>query len=729
MNPIQILINSQANLQGFALTQGAISNLQSALVGFAARLTAIAGAALSVEKAVSGIFGSINRADEAGKLAQKLGMTVEEFTRLSSAVKLSNVDVSEFRVAIKELSEWMIKVGRGGDSVTQVLLDWADKFAQMPDGAQKTALAMQVFGRSGQSLIPLLNQGSEAIQRQMRESHGLGVVIGKDFARNAEQFNDNMSLVKLAVQGVFNQFAEALLPALNKFSEKLVEAGKNASAFAELLVSEFQAGRGPEFISLSIQAGFSLGLKAAVGLWQSFWETAAPAAAKYIPLGILTAINEVMKLLGSAVAFLFRALDTFAAVMASDFQNAIDRIKAAFQIAFVSIGNFLRAAIEGAVNAVIATLNKISSSPILRLLAAMNHVTLPGQLYPVSLGREAVPAMPARGSAVTWSEAWETAGEDAAMMDQAIKEFFNQSTQAARDLLGVNGDLSLLASHLDSAYEVIKAKIEEIRAKRLSDANDGVGTRKKGITGLENDIKGLGDVPNKSSASVEQPSDVLFGFKDNFIAGINEMWTAWQDFGANFARLSLTTIQGAIDGISDSIAGLIMGTKNAGQAALQMAQNFVAGIIKITLQWIASRLMQSAVDKLASKSEAAAKAPSALLSSISSFGIAAAVGAAAFLAAMALTGGFGGGREHGGPVTAGNMYLVGERRPELFVPSQNGTILPNTTAATGSAAGANVKLAFFGGEADAKRWAESQEGQVWFVNMATKTLHQFTGRA
>lgn len=37
---------------------------------------------------------------------------------------------------------------------------------------------------------------------------------------------------------------------------------------------------------------------------------------------------------------------------------------------------------------------------------------------------------------------------------------------------------------------------------------------------------------------------------------------------------------------------------------------------------------------------------------------------------------FGGFREHGGPVTAGKSYIVGEKRPELFVPGTSGRILP-----------------------------------------------------
>ena len=53
-------------------------------------------------------------------------------------------------------------------------------------------------------------------------------------------------------------------------------------------------------------------------------------------------------------------------------------------------------------------------------------------------------------------------------------------------------------------------------------------------------------------------------------------------------------------------------------------------------------------------------------------------GTLAFIAAigaiMALAGGF---REYGGPVVAGMPYIVGEKRPEVFVPNTSGTIVPS----------------------------------------------------
>ena len=40
-------------------------------------------------------------------------------------------------------------------------------------------------------------------------------------------------------------------------------------------------------------------------------------------------------------------------------------------------------------------------------------------------------------------------------------------------------------------------------------------------------------------------------------------------------------------------------------------------------------------------------------------------------------------RENGGPVEAGKPYIVGEKRPELFIPDRNGRILPDTSALSG----------------------------------------------
>ncbi len=62
------------------------------------------------------------------------------------------------------------------------------------------------------------------------------------------------------------------------------------------------------------------------------------------------------------------------------------------------------------------------------------------------------------------------------------------------------------------------------------------------------------------------------------------------------------------------------------------------------------------------------------------------------------------GKEHGGPVSGGMPYIVGERGPELFVPNQSGQIIPNGAGGSTSSAGG-------GGVAESPLWRMIEFGK------------------
>lgn len=53
-------------------------------------------------------------------------------------------------------------------------------------------------------------------------------------------------------------------------------------------------------------------------------------------------------------------------------------------------------------------------------------------------------------------------------------------------------------------------------------------------------------------------------------------------------------------------------------------------------------------------------------------------------------------RAFGGPVTAGTSYIVGERRPELFVPDSNGRIVPSLNGLGGGMSGQSINVTITG---------------------------------
>ena len=195
------------------------------------------------------VKSSINAFDATAKLAQGIGTTTESLSALSYAAELSGISQEELGSSLAKLAKntseaasgtaqqadafaaigLAAKNADGSLKNTDVLLgEIADKFAGYADGAAKTALAQEFFGKSGAKLIPLLNAGSAGISELTAEAESLGLVIGGDAAKAAEQFNDNLTRVSQVVTGLGNRVAQQLLPTLSKLSGELFASAKNS---------------------------------------------------------------------------------------------------------------------------------------------------------------------------------------------------------------------------------------------------------------------------------------------------------------------------------------------------------------------------------------------------------------------------------------------------------------------------------------------------------------------
>jgi hypothetical protein len=71
----------------------------------------------------------------------------------------------------------------------------------MKDGANKTAIAVELFGRSGANLIPLLNGGARALSDATDEATRFGLIVSTEAGRAAEQLNDNLTRLGAVVRG------------------------------------------------------------------------------------------------------------------------------------------------------------------------------------------------------------------------------------------------------------------------------------------------------------------------------------------------------------------------------------------------------------------------------------------------------------------------------------------------------------------------------------------------
>jgi hypothetical protein len=189
------------------------------------------------------IKSSIDAQDAMSKLAQKAGSTTEELSALAYAAELAGVNQDQLGSAMVKLSKNLSDAATGtGDSVDAfkalgigvttasgglkssgtIISEVATKFATFKDGAEKTAIAVKIFGKAGADLIPLLNGGAEGLAELTAEAERLGLIIDTDTARAAEKFNDDLTRVGKSVAGLANRITADLLPTLNEFASELV---------------------------------------------------------------------------------------------------------------------------------------------------------------------------------------------------------------------------------------------------------------------------------------------------------------------------------------------------------------------------------------------------------------------------------------------------------------------------------------------------------------------------
>ncbi|NBT51794.1 MAG: hypothetical protein EBV86_10940 [Marivivens sp.] len=244
-NDIKRLGNS---LQG---VQGKAKNLGMAVKGVGLAFKALfAAAAIGGFSAV--VKGAIDSADAFGKLSTRTGVAADKLQAYVNAGKLADVSQSEIENGLRKLAQTQAEAADGvatyseayaklGLSVKkadgslkpsdQLLGEIANKFKDLPNGPEKAAVAMDIFGRSGSKLITLLNGGTEALERFNYET-------SENFAQNAEYFNDQITILQIQFDGFRKQLADALLPALNAILEvfsDLFESGQDFTPLFQII--------------------------------------------------------------------------------------------------------------------------------------------------------------------------------------------------------------------------------------------------------------------------------------------------------------------------------------------------------------------------------------------------------------------------------------------------------------------------------------------------------------
>lgn len=541
MNAVIGALRVVLGLDSAAFDKG-LSQAQTRAAKFGASLKTglmAAGAAAVTAGAALGLAlkGAIDEADEMSKLASKIGVPIEELSRLKYAADLSGVSIEGVGTSFKKLSTNMAEAAKGNKgaaelfselgvsatnadgtlrSSSDVLLDVADKFAKMEDGAAKTALAVKLFGKSGLDMIPLLNGGAAGLKAMTDEAQALGLTISADTGKAAEQFNDNISRLQATISGIVTQIAASLAPTLASITDFLVEL---SAAFRNL------SPQTQTFISVGGALAVALAaLAVPVGL------VAAGIAAIGVPIAAVVA--GIAALTAAVVAFwpeiqaAWEWVTKFADVMVMLHTQALVAVIAKFQ----ELGGAIVSALAGVGEQVLATFR-----------------ALPGQM--IEIGGQIIDGL-WQGIKAKWES-----------VKGGISELGNSISQSIRDTLGIHSPSRVMHEVGVNIVQGLQNGMAANGGRAVSAAADVAGGIRGAFDGIEDVGQGLGD--NISSA---------FGNIGSSIAGAIKGTNEWRDVALNALRSVASSLVSSMNfgggvggGIFKSLIGGLFGFANGGE--------------------------------------------------------------------------------------------------------------------------------------------------------------------
>lgn len=696
---------------------------QAVLAGLRAGLIAVGIAAAAAFAAKTA--NTIEFLDKLNDLHKATGITVEDLAGLSLLAKQTGTDLEGIAKGINKMSVEMGKepekfraLGVTATESVEAFKQLADIFNKIPDISLRNALAQKVFSKSWQELAPALSEGSQGISEAIEKGTRLSGIT-KEMAKQADEFNDRLAELKISSAA----FGADFIPTLTKIVNLLVsgkEAAKNFFGLGvpdlskelervEAQIDKLKKKGEPTLAQLS--PGFSFNTRAIQA------STAQIAALEKQRDALKAALDANIPTLGrrgrtaeEAAAEEKAARDATANARKFLDEGASDRARAEAAARLQFDLEQIKKSSEGQISAfknAEQIMESLRSAALVSdrdyYASKLGFITLIGkaqeQAFQEQISRLQQETFTGKNAAKERIE------NDRKILDtqaQLAKVRAESATQVTINAIQEEAANQKIRRSLDDARIAAEAYIDTIQRRNAREL-EGVG---RGNRNREFQA-GLGDIDERLSARRRQlegelrrneitrdvfdtylsiaekayekevelyrdRSDAIKAAEQNWLNGAMEALTNYYDETRNLAKLTEDLFTNAFKSMEDA---LVEFTKTGKLDFKSLINSIITDIARLQVK-------QNLTGPLAKW--------------LSGFG-----------------GGGGGsdyssgkdweniisgiaGRAGGGPVTAGSPFLVGEMGPEIFVPRQSGTIVPN------GAGGATFNINITGSQQDAQ---------------------------
>ena len=216
--------------RGLMSSVSALLSLRSAAIAAAG----VGAFGLLVKKTLDAAGALVDTADKigitTGKLqeyryaAEQSGMTTDELDSAVSKFSRNMGDLgkssSETQTTLKDLNPELLRTLRSTNDVSRQLDIAVDGLAAIENPAKRGAVAVALFGRSGQAMVNMANDA-----RKLRdEARALGLVVEDSLLRNAESAGDKLDTLAKVLGVQMTNAVLKLAPQIQQLAENLIRA-------------------------------------------------------------------------------------------------------------------------------------------------------------------------------------------------------------------------------------------------------------------------------------------------------------------------------------------------------------------------------------------------------------------------------------------------------------------------------------------------------------------------
>ncbi|WP_079437559.1 phage tail tape measure C-terminal domain-containing protein [Zoogloea sp. LCSB751] len=223
----------------------AFDKAKSAMANFAMGSLGI-GAGLGVSSIVSQMDKAISSMAELKDMSEKTGARVQALSALSATAKQAGIEMGTVETGLVRMAKAMSgaddeakgagqalsALGLSAKDLRQMdtadaLKTVADKMSDYRDGAGKTALALDLFGKSGAQLLPFL--------KELAERQDLVGKVTDEAAYMADHYEKALQRLTAGTSTFYRTLAMDALPTLNTFVDRMNDGTKIAGGFWKAL--------------------------------------------------------------------------------------------------------------------------------------------------------------------------------------------------------------------------------------------------------------------------------------------------------------------------------------------------------------------------------------------------------------------------------------------------------------------------------------------------------------